>query len=496
MAAMSKFCFRISCFLILLRFFSGEINAQNIIPNPGFEDYSDLPDYFGEWYNCNDWLSPSGFAGYVWPYATTDYLHNNGSGYVKLPFSYFGTVHPHSGDAVMGFKTYRYDYEFREYLMNELIEPMISGDTYKISFWLMNGEENWMHGTGTNHVGIYFSLLPAEQDVSEPIDVSPQIEIPGIVWNTEWTYYEFYFEADANYDYITIGNFYGDDETLTELFDYSSTESNVCEYFIDDVSIINTEMYYINASICEGSVYLLPDGEIASETMIDTAFLTTAGGLDSVIITSLTVYPNYHITSEVIICENEIYELPDGSFAGTTGSYTDTLITINGCDSIITTQINVSENFDTTYYVLIDEGELISLPDGSQTGTAGEYEFNLTTENGCDSTITVVVSVLPVEGLLSELFIPNTFTPNGDGMNDYFFVYGEDISIIRRILIFDRWGELIYEIDQLSPSDEKNGWDGRFLNQQVLTGVYAYIVEVEMMRGEIRIEKGNVTLLR
>ena len=74
---------------------------------------------------------------------------------------------------------------------------------------------------------------------------------------------------------FTIGNFYGDDETLTELFDYSSSESEVCEYFIDEVAVVSTSfLTMINTAICEGEFYILPDGEIVFET---TVLMTSSG---------------------------------------------------------------------------------------------------------------------------------------------------------------------------------------------------------------------------
>lgn len=73
--------------LINLKF----LTAQNIIPNFSFENYSALPDDYGQWYKCNDWDNVNGFGAFLWPYASPDYLHTSGGVGVDLPVSTFGT---------------------------------------------------------------------------------------------------------------------------------------------------------------------------------------------------------------------------------------------------------------------------------------------------------------------------------------------------------------------------------------------------------------------
>jgi gliding motility-associated-like protein len=117
--------------------------------------------------------------------------------------------------------------------------------------------------------------------------------------------------------------------------------------------------------------------------------------------------------------------------------------------------------------------------------------FNL--NNGCNDTAAVTITVNQSE----STFVPNGFTPDGDGNNDVFTIYGSvDTRRIKTLLIFDRWGELMYEATDFPPNDWTNGWDGTFKGQRLNPGVFVYYAEIELVNGETVIRKGDVTLLR
>lgn len=90
----------------------------------------------------------------------------------------------------------------------------------------------------------------------------------------------------------------------------------------------------------------------------------------------------------------------------------------------------------------------------------------------------------------ANIFIPNTFTPNDDGVNDGFGVIGKGFAF-NRLQIFDRWGEKLFESE-----DQFNNWDGTFLGQKVPTGVYVYKFEYVSSNGEIRSLTGSITVVR
>ena len=102
----------------------------------------------------------------------------------------------------------------------------------------------------------------------------------------------------------------------------------------------------------------------------------------------------------------------------------------------------------------------------------GGARLTVTSEYGCDTTFTAQINVLPV-----KLKIPNIFTPNGDGINDYFEIgydNGQPINDLNRyflshkLVIFNRWGRIVYE-----SNDYKNDWDGGNLPD----GTYFYVLE-------------------
>ena len=88
------------------------------------------------------------------------------------------------------------------------------------------------------------------------------------------------------------------------------------------------------------------------------------------------------------------------------------------------------------------------------------------------------------------LFIPNVFTPNGDGSNDVLFVYGNTVKSLT-LSIYDQWGEL-----QFKSTSKASGWDGTYKGTNQPVGVYVYYVEATMNDGQVVKKKGTVTLLR
>ncbi|MGK0390618.1 MAG: gliding motility-associated-like protein, partial [Maribacter sp.] len=96
-----------------------------------------------------------------------------------------------------------------------------------------------------------------------------------------------------------------------------------------------------------------------------------------------------------------------------------------------------------------------------------------------------------------NIYIPNAFTPNGDGNNDFLSVYSDDISVerVKSFRIFDRWGELVFENTDFQTNTLGDGWDGTFKGKKMATGVFVYAVEVVFIDGYEEIFSGDVTLL-
>lgn len=127
------------------------------------------------------------------------------------------------------------------------------------------------------------------------------------------------------------------------------------------------------------------------------------------------------------------------------------------------------------------------------TGTT-TFSLMVTDSTGCIQTADYTVSVVKRR----NVYIPNAFSPNGDGRNDLFQVFtGTGVVNIKNFIIFDRYGNLMFAKNNLAPSfGGTEGWDGRVFNQDLLPGVYVYMIDVEFIDGLTLTYRGDVTLFR
>ncbi|MCB0637144.1 MAG: gliding motility-associated C-terminal domain-containing protein, partial [Lewinella sp.] len=121
------------------------------------------------------------------------------------------------------------------------------------------------------------------------------------------------------------------------------------------------------------------------------------------------------------------------------------------------------------------------------------YSVTVTDENGCTATDQVDVRVAKPR----DVFVPTAFSPNGDGFNDLLLVYGSNLIVnVKTFLIFNRWGEQVFQAYDFQPEDTNAGWDGTHRGQALNAGVFVYMVEVEYLDGETRIFSGDVLLMK
>ena len=96
-----------------------------------------------------------------------------------------------------------------------------------------------------------------------------------------------------------------------------------------------------------------------------------------------------------------------------------------------------------------------------------------------------------------RVYLPNVFTPNDDGSNDYFFAQSPDEGVIHKMLIFNRWGDLVYDAKGTALLNHpKTGWDGSLNGRPLDPSVYTYLFEIEYLDGVRDIISGDITLLR
>jgi gliding motility-associated-like protein len=95
------------------------------------------------------------------------------------------------------------------------------------------------------------------------------------------------------------------------------------------------------------------------------------------------------------------------------------------------------------------------------------------------------------------IFIPTVFSPNGDGLNDYFTISGRrNLVNIAVLKIYDRWGNQLFEGKDLEPGNESEGWDGMFRGEPMQPGVYVYAAELTYDDGVTEAVTGDITVLR
>ena len=123
------------------------------------------------------------------------------------------------------------------------------------------------------------------------------------------------------------------------------------------------------------------------------------------------------------------------------------------------------------------------------------YLLTVTSADGCTASAAVSFVVASPNG---GVYVPNAFSPNGDGINDKLVVFGNPdvVADVKRFLVFTRWGESVFEGYDFPPNDFDFGWDGTHRGEDLGTGVYAWFAEVVLVNGEERFLEGEVVLMK
>ncbi|MFK8058340.1 MAG: gliding motility-associated C-terminal domain-containing protein [Saprospiraceae bacterium] len=140
-------------------------------------------------------------------------------------------------------------------------------------------------------------------------------------------------------------------------------------------------------------------------------------------------------------------------------------------------------------YVNVNNSQAAVMPDSTTT-----YLVTVTDEFGCEATAELVIEVLDFECDVPFIFVPNAFSPDGDMINDIFFIDGVNVDECY-YSIFNRWGEQVYESYEIG-NENGNGWDGTFNGQPVDPDVYGLFVRIRCNDGDEFYRQGNVTVIR
>ncbi len=123
-----------------------------------------------------------------------------------------------------------------------------------------------------------------------------------------------------------------------------------------------------------------------------------------------------------------------------------------------------------------------------------QYKVEVTTIAGCrdDGALRILVD------RRVDVYIPNVFTPNKDGDNDWFTVYADTKGVrkINSLQVYSRWGELLWERFDFDPNINELGWDGTYRGTDLNPAVFVYQAEIEFIDGRKELFKGDVTIVR
>lgn len=223
-------------------------------------------------------------------------------------------------------------------------------------------------------------VCPGKDSVSVTINPTYAININPVIC------------ANQTYNVFGVGPV-----NTTGIYTENRTSVNGCDStVIVNLTVNPVYATTVNPTICSNQNYTLANGTQVNTAGTHIVTVPSINNCDSVVTVNLTVNPAQSIPAAVAICAGDSYTLPSGTVVTSAGVYNSVFTAANGCDSTIVTTVTVKPVFTSTQNPVICQGDMHTMPDGTQEGTQGTYTFPYTAVNGCDSTITVNLTVNPV----------------------------------------------------------------------------------------------------
>lgn len=484
-----------------------DVKPVSLIPNPSFEDFICCPRSRGLLSCSKTWIQASA--------ATTDFLHTcDWMGWDELPVP----LPMPDGEGCIGYRNGRFNTDsfsdrkapnYKEYVGACLLSPLRANTPYRFRFnvgftYAQNSPptEIVFYGTGN------CDNLPFGGDNREfgcPTN-DPAWKVLGAVSasGTEtWINSEIDIQTDEDIYAIAIGPsceeldgnadlyYFLDNLTLAdrkafefEVSEYGNPCSNLFSLRIPDYDTLQYQWYLDGVAIVGATQASLQPVGPAGNYQVR---ITSEEGCK---VTNDFHFerPAFFEEQEAVICQEDSYNF-HGQTLQETGTYTETLKSFDHCDSIIQLNLQVVDNLVDSVAAKLFPGESYAV--GSFAfSEPGRHLATLSTALGCDSTLVVDLEFY-------QVYVPNAFSPNQDGINDTFLVYGEkDLVMIQTIQVFNRWGQLVYEDRELPPNDASRAWDGHTLRGPAPDGVYIYSASLLMEDGVERMVKGTLSLMR
>jgi gliding motility-associated-like protein len=124
---------------------------------------------------------------------------------------------------------------------------------------------------------------------------------------------------------------------------------------------------------------------------------------------------------------------------------------------------------------------------------SGNYTLFVSSEDDCPATDSMTITV----SKFRQFYAPNAFSPNFDGYNDYFTLYGGiEVELIKKLTVFNRWGAVVFEGNDLESGMDTQGWNGTFNGKTVNPDLYIWIAEIQFLDGEVISYSGDLTVTK
>jgi gliding motility-associated-like protein len=282
-------------------------------------------------------------------------------------------------------------------------------------------------------------------------------------------------------------------------YNITITDSKDC-ILIKDVTIDNPLRFYFNITIVPVTCFDGYDGQIIVNNVFGGAGVPFAYGFNNGLFQADSIFRNLPPTDlQVAVrdgngCEQDTIVTVPNAVELVVNVGSDEVVYL-GDSTVLEALVNTNNPLAYTWSPEIDlTCPTCSLTTVIPTQEETIYTVTVVDSNGCVATDEVIITVIQQR----KAFVPNGFTPNGDGINDIFIPFGgEGVTGVARFQVYTRWGELVHSTSDFMAGDYTFGWDGFLIgNNEASPGVYVYFVEYEFLDGKTILYTGDVTLIR
>ncbi len=536
---------------LLWLFLPAALNGQNLVLNPGFEEYEACPTLVNVYLDLTivDWDET----------ASSDYFNMcSNTSSLSPPMTMMGFQYPKEGEAYTGIIVYNSsntDQLSREYMIGRLSSPLEKDSFYEVHISVSFAEHSLFACNGIQ-VLLSKEYPPMNDPPAHLIHAKPQLSAPEVLTDTaEWTELCWIYQAEGGESFITLGNFMKSEDMDIVVDPWGAGVKILSYYFLDDISVEKVPSAVFATALgdevhlCESE---LPDTLAAAgayETFLWNTGDTTSwlaiwesgeyileaqkGGClfyDTVVYEVVPTL-SLDLPEDTLLCRDDTLWLSAGEgfdvYAWSTGdTLSVTKIVEEGsywveagyfCDTL---EQGVEVAYAPDLFVSLPSEVLVYLGDsvyveaeasnpvasyswqpaeglscavcGGQWVAPmedGHYVLEVEDVYGCVESAELSVLVQNRQ----RVYVPTAFSPNGDGINDAFVIYGgPEVELIYDLQVYDRWGSLLYRQDTGSPL-----WDGRAGDGQwVAPGVYLYVFSVRYLNGRTEVFSGDVVVFR